>query len=277
MGETRTRSTLATGSASTAFRAALSASRWLGWRRPKRRSERVLAPDRALRERIAGEVFVPGGPDYEQARLVWNAIADRRPALIVRPSSVDDGIAAVRFAREEQLVVAVRGGGHSVEGFSSCDGGMVLDMSRMREVTVDPVRRVGGGQGGAHLSQLDKAAQAHGLVCPVGVVGHTGVAGLTLGGGMGRLQRKFGLTVDNLLAVDLVTADGERIRASVDEKADLFWGMRGAGANFGVVTSFELQLHPLEGTIFQGSLAYPIERSLEIAARVREFVDGDGD
>ena len=222
-------------------------------------------------------MIAPGDPEYEQARRVWNAIADRRPSLIVRPSSVDDVIAAVRFAREQQLVVAVRGGGHSVAGFSTCDGGMVLDMSRMREVTVDPVRRVARAQGGAHLSQLDKAAQAHGLVCPVGVVGHTGVAGLTLGGGMGRLQRKFGLTVDNLLAVDLVTADGERIRASADEKADLFWGMRGAGANFGVVTSFELQLHPLDGTIFQGSLAYPIERSLEIAARVREFVAAHDD
>ena len=214
----------------------------------------------------------PGDPDYEQARRVWNAIADRRPALIVRPSSVDDVIAAIRFAREQQLVVAVRGGGHSVAGFSTCDGGMVLDMSRMREVTVDPVRRTARAQGGAHLSQLDKAAQAHGLVCPVGVIGHTGVAGLTLGGGMGRLQRKHGLTVDNLLAVDLVTAEGEKIRASEEENPDLFWGLRGAGANFGVATSFEFRLHPLEGTVFVGMVAFPIDRSLEIAPRVREFV-----
>src|SRR5256886_14628033 len=272
MGETRTRSTCATSSASTTFRAALSASRWLGWRRPRRRSERVLAPGRGLRERIAGEVIAPGDPEYEQARGVGNAIEDRRPSLIVRPSSVDDVIAAVRFAREQQLVLAVRGGGHSVAGFSTCDGGMVLDMSRMREVTVDPVRRVARAQGGAHLSQLDKAAQAHGLVCPVGVVGHTGVAGLTLGGGMGRLQRKFGLTVDNLLSVDLVTAEGERVHASESENPDLFWGLRGAGANFGVATSFEFRLHPQEGTIFQGMVAFPIERSLEIAERVREFV-----
>jgi len=217
-------------------------------------------------------VIGPGDPDYEQARRVWNAIADRRPALIVRPSSVDDVIAAIRFAREQQLVVAVRGGGHSVAGFSTCDGGMVLDMSRMREVTVDPVRRTARAQGGAHLSQLDKAAQAHGLVCPVGVIGHTGVAGLTLGGGMGRLQRKHGLTVDNLLAVDLVTAEGEKIRASEEENPDLFWGLRGAGANFGVATSFEFRLHPLEGTVFVGMVAFPIDRSLEIALRVREFV-----
>jgi len=192
--------------------------------------------------------------------------------LIVRPSSVDDVIAAVRFAREERLVVAVRGGGHSVAGFSTCDGGMVLDMSRMREVTVDPVRRTARAEGGAHLSQLDKAAQAHGLVCPVGVVGHTGVAGLTLGGGMGRLHRKLGLTVDNLLAVDLITAEGEKIRASEEENPDLFWGLRGAGANFGVATSFEFRLHPLEGTIFQGMVGFPVDRSLEVVEHVREFV-----
>jgi FAD/FMN-containing dehydrogenase len=192
--------------------------------------------------------------------------------LIVRPSSVDDVIAAIRFAREQQLVVAVRGGGHSVAGFSTCDGGMVLDMSRMREVTVDPVRRTARAEGGAHLSQLDKAAQAHGLVCPVGVVGHTGVAGLTLGGGMGRLHRKLGLTVDNLLAVDLITAEGEKIRASEEENPDLFWGLRGAGANFGVATSFEFRLHPLEGTIFQGMVGFPVDRSLEVVEHVREFV-----
>src|SRR5207245_7428328 len=200
MGETPTRSTCATSWASTTCRAVRSASRWRDWRRRRPRSEPALAPSSALQEKIAGQVIGPGDSDYEQARRVWNAIADRRPALIVRPSSVDDVIAAVRFAREHQLVVAVRGGGHSVAGFSTCDGGMVLDMSRMREVTVDPVRRTARAQGGAHLSQLDKTAQAHGLVCPVGVIGHTGVAGLTLGGGMGRLRRKHGLTVDNLLA-----------------------------------------------------------------------------
>src|SRR5438445_2289030 len=272
MGETPTRSTGVTSWGSTTCRAARSASRWRDWRRPRPRSGQALAQSSALQEKIAGQVIGPGDPDYEQARRVWNAIADRRPALIVRPSSVDDVIAAVRFAREHQLVVAVRGGGHSVAGFSTCDGGMVLDMSRMREVTVDPVRRVAGAQGGAHLSQLDKAAQAHGLVCPVGVVGHTGVAGLTLGGGMGRLQRKFGLTVDNLLAVDLVTAHGERIRASEEENPDLFRGLRGAGANFGVAPSFEFRLHPLEGTVFVGMVAFPIDRSMEIAPHVREFV-----
>ena len=217
-------------------------------------------------------MILPGHPDYDQARIVWNAIADRRPALVVRPTSVDDVISAIQFAGEEQLVVAVRGGAHSVAGFSTCDGGMVLDLSRMREVTVDPVNKRARAQGGAHLSQLDKAAQSHGLVCPVGVVGHTGVAGLTLGGGMGRLQRKLGLTVDNLVGVDLVTANGNKIHASETENPDLFWGLRGAGANFGVATSFEFRLHPMDGTIFQGGVVFPVERSLEVAEHVREFV-----
>ena len=157
-------------------------------------------------------------------------------------------------------------------GFSTCDGGIVIDLSGMRGVTIDPELRVARVQGGAHLSQLDHQAQAHGLVCPVGVIGHTGVAGLTLGGGMGRLQRKHGFTVDNLLSVDLVTADGRQLHASKDENADLFWGLRGAGPNFGVVTSFEYQLHPQEATVTQGWVALPIERGREVGAVVREFV-----
>jgi FAD/FMN-containing dehydrogenase len=225
-----------------------------------------------FQDRFKGQIVDPNAPDYDKARVVWNGIIDRRPALIARCASVDDVVTAVLFAREQGLVAAVRGGGHSVAGFSTCDGGMVIDLSPMRQVSVDPARRWARAEGGAHLSQLDAAAQAHGLVCPVGVVGHTGVAGLTLGGGMGRLQRKFGLTVDNLIAVDLVTADGRRIRASEEENADLFWGLRGAGANFGVATAFEFRLHPLNPTIFQGFAAYPIERSQEMAARVREFV-----
>jgi FAD/FMN-containing dehydrogenase len=226
----------------------------------------------ATLDRFNGQVIRPDDPDYDKARIVWNAMADRRPALIARCADVDDVVTAIRFAREKDLVVAVRGGGHSVAGFSTCDGGMVIDLSLMRGLTVDPERRIARAEGGAHLSQLDKGAQEFGLVCPVGVVGHTGVAGLTLGGGMGRLQRKFGLTVDNLLKVDLVTADGEKVQASETENADLFWGLRGAGANFGVATSFELSLHPMDGTVFQGGVAFPIDRSLEIAERVREFV-----
>jgi hypothetical protein len=226
----------------------------------------------ATLDRFTGQIVRPDDPEYEQARIVWNAMADKRPALIARCAGVDDVVTAVRFAREQDLVVAVRGGGHSVAGFSTCDGGIVIDLSRMRGVTIDAANRTARLEGGSHLSQLDKQAQAAGLACPVGVVGHTGVAGLTLGGGMGRLQRRFGFTIDNLLSVDLVTAEGRQLRATEDENADLFWGMRGAGANFGVVTSFEFRLHPIEATVTHGWIAFPAERSREVAGLVREFL-----
>lgn len=226
----------------------------------------------ATLDRFSGQVIRPDDPDYDKARVVWNGMADRRPAVIARCGDVDDVVTAVRFARENDLVVAVRGGGHSVAGFSTCDGGMVIDLSLMRGLTVDPERRIARAEGGAHLSQLDKGAQEFGLVCPVGVVGHTGVAGLTLGGGMGRLQRKHGFTIDNLLSVDLVTADGRRLRATNTENPDLFFGVRGAGANFGVAVSFEFQLHPQGATVTQGWVALPIERSREAGALVREFL-----
>src|SRR5205809_260435 len=184
-------------------------------------------------------------------------MVDRRPALVVRPTGAADVITAVGFARNVDLDIAVRGGGHSIPGLSTCDGGIVIDLSRMRGVRVDPEQRTARSGGGALLAELDHEAQAFGLVCPVGVVSHTGVAGLTLGGGMGRLQRKFGLTVDNLLSVDLVTADGSQMRAGADENPDLFWGIRGAGANFGVVTSFEFRLHALHPTITVGWIALP--------------------
>src|SRR6195256_458339 len=225
-----------------------------------------------FRDRFKGQLVGPDDPEYDQARVVWNGIADRRPALIARCADVDDVVAAVRYGREENLLIAVRGGGHSGAGFSTCDGGLVIDLSRMRDVLVDPVSKTARVQGGAHLSQLDQQAQEHGLVCPVGVVGHTGVAGLTLGGGMGRLQRKLGFSIDNLLSVDLVTADGRQLHASKDENADLFWGLRGAGANFGVATSFEFQLHPQDTTVTQGWVALPIERSVEVGGLVRQFL-----
>jgi FAD/FMN-containing dehydrogenase len=218
-----------------------------------------------------GEVVLPGSADYEAARLVWNAMIDRRPALVARCDSVEDVSRAIRFAREEDLAIAVRGGGHSVGGFSTCDDGLVIDLSRMHGVEVDPERRVARVRGGSLLRELDAAAQEHGLACPVGVVGHTGVGGLTLGGGMGRLQRRWGFSIDNMLAVDLVTAEGKQLRASDDEHPDLFWGIRGAGPNFGVVTSFEFRLHELGTTITQGMLAFPGERATEVAERVRAY------
>ena len=160
---------------------------------------------------FAGEIVRPDDPGYDAARAVWNSMIDRRPALIVRPTGTDDVVAALRFAREQELVIAIRCGGHSIPGFSTCDDGIVIDLSRMHGADVDPERRTAQVRGGSLLAELDDAAQAHRLVCPVGVVSHTGVAGLTLGGGMGRLQCKLGLTIDSLLAVELVTADGQLV------------------------------------------------------------------
>lgn len=228
---------------------------------------------RTFADGFGGEVILPGEPDYDAARAVWNGLVDRRPGLVVRPKGTADVVAALRFAREHDLVVAVRGGGHSIPGFSTCDDGIVVDLSRMRGATVDPEDRTAICAGGALLSELDDAAQAVGLVCPVGVVSHTGVGGLTLGGGMGRLQRKFGLTIDNLRAVDLVTAEGETVRASADENPDLFWGIRGAGANFGVATSFEFALHPLDHPITHGTVVHPLERAGELAQLFTELAE----
>lgn len=224
-----------------------------------------------LRESFGGEVIVPGDAAYDHARRVWNAIFDRRPALLVRPTSADDVAAAIRFGRDRDLEIAVRCGAHSNAGHSTTDGGLVIDLSRLRGVTVDPERRTARVRGGALLGELDIAAQAHGLVCPVGVVGHTGVGGLTLGGGMGRLQRHFGLTIDNLRAVELVTADGRTVRASESEEPDLFWGMRGAGANFGVVTSFEFDLHEFGPLLHRGLRIYQVAQIHEVWAMVRDF------
>ncbi|HUQ43789.1 MAG TPA: FAD-binding oxidoreductase [Candidatus Limnocylindria bacterium] len=224
-----------------------------------------------LRRGFTGETLTPDAAGYDDARRVWNAMFDRRPAIIVRPTSVADVRAAVRFGRERDLEIAVRGGGHSALGHSTTDGGLVIDMGAMNAVTVDAERRVATTGGGALLGSLDTAAQEHGLVCPVGVVAHTGVAGLTLGGGIGRLQRNFGLTIDSLRAVELVTVDGRVVRASADEEPELFWGMRGAGANFGVVTSLELDLHPFDGTLHRGVHIHPATDVHELWAAFREF------
>jgi FAD/FMN-containing dehydrogenase len=230
-----------------------------------------------FREGFAGEVVLPGDPGYDDARRVWSALFDRHPAMVARPTSVFDVIAAVRFARERDLDLTVRGGGHSAAGHSTCDGGLVVDLSAMRGVTVDAERRTARANGGALLSELDAAGQAHGLVCPVGVIGHTGVGGLTLGGGMGRLQRKFGLTIDNLRAVELVTADGEAVRASESEHPDLFWAIRGAGANFGVVTAFEFGLQPFDGTLIRAIRMYDAKHAHEVWENARAFAESAPD
>jgi FAD/FMN-containing dehydrogenase len=224
-----------------------------------------------LRETFGGEVITPGDDAYDDARRVWNAMFDRRPAILVRPTSVGDVATAIRFGREHELEIAVRGGAHSNAGHSTTDGGLVIDLSRLRGVTVDPERRIARAKGGALLGELDVAAQAHGLVCPVGVIGHTGVGGLTPGGGMGRLQRHFGLTIDNLRAVELVTADGRTVRASESEEPDLFWGIRGAGANFGIVTTFEFELRVFGPLLHRGVRIYPASALHEVWPMVRDF------
>jgi FAD/FMN-containing dehydrogenase len=224
----------------------------------------------ALRDGFSGEIVLPSDPVYDSARAVWNGMIDRRPALIVRPTSSAEVVEAVRFAREQELLIAVRSGGHSIPGFSTCDDGIVIDLSAMRGAHVDPERRVARLQGGALLGDLDEAAQAVGLVCPVGVVSHTGAAGLTLGGGMGRLQRRFGLTIDNLESAELVTADGSIVRADETENDELFWASRGAGANFGIATTLEYRLHPLDNAVTHGVIVHPIDRAGELAALLEE-------
>ena len=207
--------------------------------------------------RACSEVITPGDAGYDDARRLWNAIHDRRPAVIVRPTTAQEVAVAVRFARDHDLEITVRSGGHSAAGLAGANGGLCVDMSAMRGVEVDPQARIARSNGGALLGEIDVAAQAHGLVCPTGVVGHTGVAGLTLGGGVGRLQRHFGLTIDNLAAVELVTADGRLVRATETDEPELFWGLRGAGWNFGIATAFEFRLHPFGPDLHRGVLAFP--------------------
>lgn len=226
---------------------------------------------RRLQETFAGEVILPGAMAYDEARRVWNAMYDRRPAVVLRPTNAADVAMAVRFGRERDLEIAIRSGAHSAAGHSSIDDGLVIDMSRMRGVTVDPSARTARVNGGTLLGELDVAAQEYGLVCPIGVIGHTGVAGLTLGGGIGRLQRHFGMTIDNLRAVELITADGRSVRSSETEEPDLFWGLRGAGANFGVGTAFEFDLHEFGPSLHRGLTIYRGSQVQEVWSMVHDF------
>src|SRR5574341_1744336 len=210
--------------------------------------------------------------EYDTARAVWNGAIDRHPRLIARCGGTADVAAAVRFARDHDLEIAVRGGGHNVAGTAVCDDGIVIDLSAMRAVWVDPVARTAHVLGGALWGDVDHETQAHGLATTGGIVGHTGVAGLTLGGGIGWLMRKHGLTIDNLLAADVVTADGDRLRASEDEHPDLFWAVRGGGGNFGVVTWFEFRLHSIGPTVLAGPILWDASDAGEVLRFYRDFV-----
>ena len=219
-----------------------------------------------------GSVIAPDHDAYDDARAVWNAAVDRRPRLIARCSGTADVAATVRFARDRDLQIAVRGGGHNVAGTAVCDNGIVIDLSAMRAVSVDPVERIAHVQGGALWGDVDHETQAHGLATTGGIVGHTGVGGLSLGGGIGWLMRKHGLTVDNLVDSEVVTAEGDIIRASADDHPDLFWALRGGGGNFGVVSSFRFALHPVGPTVMAGPIFWAAEDTGDVLRFYREFV-----
>src|ERR687898_154423 len=225
-----------------------------------------------LRDGFRGELLRPNGAGYEEARRVWNASISRFPGLIARCAGVADVIAAVRFARENELLLAVRGGGHSFPGQSVCDGGLVIDLSPMKGIRVDPEARTARAQAGVLLGELDRETQAFGLAVPSGIVTHTGLSGLTLGGGIGWLMRKHGLTIDQLLSVDLVTADGEFVKASETENRDLFWGVRGGGGNFGIVTEFKFRLNPVGPAVLAGPIFWPIAESPRVLRFYREWI-----
>lgn len=225
----------------------------------------------AFKTRLRGELLRPGDAAYEQARRVWNGMIDRRPALIARCQGVADVIAAVNFARTNHLPVAVRGGGHNVAGSATCDDGLVIDLSRMKGIQVDPKARTARAEPGVNWGELDRATQVFGLVTPGGEVSITGIAGLTLGGGYGWTRRKYGLSCDNLVSVDIVTADGQFLTASETENAELFWGLRGGGGNFGIVTSFEYRLHELGPEVMAAMVFYPLEQAGELLRAWRAF------
>ena len=220
---------------------------------------------------LRGALLRESDDGYEQARMVWNGNIDRRPALIARCTGVADVIDAVNFARANSLLVAIRGGAHSAAGHGTCDGGIVIDLSQMRGIRVDPENRTAQAQAGVLWGDLDRDAEAFGLATTGGVISNTGIAGLTLGGGLGWLMGKHGLTIDNLLSVDVVTADGRFLKADANENADLFWGLRGGGGNFGIVTSFEYRLHPVGPTVLGGKVIYPLDKAKEVLRFYRDF------
>jgi FAD/FMN-containing dehydrogenase len=226
----------------------------------------------AFRGGLRGALCLPGDAGYDEARTLWNAMIDKRPAAIVRAAGASDVIQTVKLAAQHNLLLAVRGGGHNIAGNAVCEGGLMLDLSLMRSVRVDTVARTARVEPGARLADLDKETQAFGLATPVGINSTTGVAGLVLGGGFGWLSRKFGLTIDNLISADVVSSSGELLRASASENPDLFWAIRGGGGNFGVVTSFELKLHPVGPQVIAGLIVHPFANAKAVLAEYRKAV-----
>ena len=230
-----------------------------------------------LRADLRGALLLPGDPGYEEARQIWSAMIDRRPALIARCQDAADVARVVNFARERGLLLAVRGGGHHIAGNAVCDGGVVIDLSQMRAVEVDIADRRATVEAGATLVDVDAATQAHGLALPLGINSTTGVAGLTLGGGFGWLSRKYGMTVDNLESAEVVLADGRVLQVSATEHSDLFWAIRGGGGNFGVVTRFEFRLHPVGPDVLSGLIVFPIAEAKSVLQRYRAFMEAAPD
>jgi hypothetical protein len=225
----------------------------------------------ALRTRFRGALLRPGEDGFDEARRIWNGAIDRRPGLIARCAGADDVVEAVRFARERDQLVAVRGGGHAVAGHAVCDDGLMIDLSLMKVIGIEPDARTARAAAGLLWSELDRATQRFGLATTGGIISHTGIAGLTLGGGLGHLMRKHGLAVDNLRSVDLVTADGDQRHIDADTDPELFWGLRGGGGNFGIATSFEYQLHPVGPMVLGGPIFWPLSDAPEVLRFLRDF------
>ena len=226
-----------------------------------------------LKGDIKGEVVLPVDASYDEVREIWNGMIDRRPAVIVQCQGADDVVHALAFARKNDLDISIRGAGHNIAGNAICDDGLMIDLSTMKNVRVDADRRRAYVEPGATLGVFDAAVQAHGLATPVGINSTTGLAGLTVGGGFGWLTRKYGMTVDNLISVEMVTVDGARVRANEDENADIFWAIRGGGGNFGVVTQFEFKLYPVGPEILAGLIVFPFDQAKQVLTKYREFVE----
>jgi len=226
-----------------------------------------------LRKKVSGRVVLPNDPNYDEVRTIWNAMIDRRPAVFVQIAEADDVLAAIAFARENEIDISIRGAGHNIAGSSLSNNGLVIDFSNMKNVRVDVEKRRAFVEPGATLGDFDKAVQAHGLATPVGINSTTGIAGLTLGGGFGWLSRKYGMTIDNLVSAEVITANGDKLRVSESENTDLFWAIRGGGGNFGIVVQFEFELYPVGPEILAGLIVFPLDQAKQVLTKYRDYVE----